>query len=177
MYIFFSRVTCFYKPRRPHIPFLKGQHIWPVKKNKSKAKWLSYWEMPLCGTLVFYGESALGQAKHLPWLLGHFLGHEKKRSTWKCTWKLIPGNAAKLLPVHRDFWLAGASWILHQWLVPRGSRKPASSHSARYVYTKIRRGIWKRKQLQKFCQGTTIKCVYAAETKKCRWYNDTYSKI
>lgn len=134
MYIFFSRVTCFYKPRRPHTPFLKGQHIWPVKKNKSKAKWLSYWEMPLCGTLVFYGESALGQAKHLPWLLGHFLGHEKKSSTWKCTWKLKPGNAAKLLPVHRDFWLAGASWILHQWLVSRGSGKPASSDSARVMY-------------------------------------------
>lgn len=120
--------------QRPHVPFLKGQHIWPVKKNKSKAKWLSHWEMPLCGTLVCLWWECPGPSQAPSLMLGHFLGHEKKSSTWKCTWKLTPVNAAKLLPVHRDIWLAGASWILHQWLISRGSRKLPSSHSACVMY-------------------------------------------
>lgn len=66
-------------------------------------------------------------------VFGHFLGH-KKSSTWKCTWKLTPVNAAKPLPVQRDVWLAGASQILHQWLISRGSGKLASSNSACVMY-------------------------------------------
>lgn len=74
-----------------------------------------------------------GPSQALSLMLGHFLGHEK-RSAWKCTWKLTPVNAAEPLPVHRDIWLAGASWILHQWLISRGSGKLASSNSARVMY-------------------------------------------
>lgn len=40
----------------------------------------------------------------------------------------------KILQVHRGIWLAGDSWLLHQWLVSRGIWKLASSHSARVGY-------------------------------------------
>lgn len=73
--------------QRPHIPFLKGQHIWPMKKNKSKAKWLSHWDMPSAVSSFLWRECpGASQASSL--MLAHLLGHEKRCSILKCTWKL-----------------------------------------------------------------------------------------
>lgn len=91
--------------------------------------------MLLCGTFVFLWWKCPGPSQAPSLILGHLVGDKKKSSTCKYTWKLTLVNAAKLLPAHRDIWLAGASWIPHQWLVSRGSGKLAWSHSAHVMYT------------------------------------------